>query len=566
MSQRTSSLFSTPAGGVQGTNLLSTLNMQSAASGTPSTPPTPASIGLSPSPVLKTAAEVAEAVAPLVMTRLAMGQETRAALVTQLSFYFQKAGVNNDSALSILLDLSSWPVPSEVSTETNDLSLLTKPVTLMLLHVAGLAALVRANKHYLGPGVNYESLSAWAGALNHPGRYDARGPGSSGTSSDKKMPAFKVPPFKGDTIDGDKFIKQVQKTFKSSGVSQFLDDVEHCQSNLEWSFAFASRILEAISDSSVLEFLDAELEQEKVCATVWGKIQDHLSSSALSRARVRGHWRKLWRLRCDDVSGFLTFYSKVRSIHHKLVQADSKAIKDDDMIRSYFIEAISATELQEESKKFIKDDTRDAFQILEDVHKDYRALETRDHIRDDSTGKPRSILRRAATAKDAAEKPIPRKPPKFPPNTNNKIPVEYYVQIRDWYARAVVPHAKRTEEQTKWLESFKFKETPPNNFRPKPTAHKGGQRDWKRPSYRNASSSRRVRHDSRRSHRRSRSPSTDSDREYRRSRRSRSYRSRSPSRDRDRRSESRSRSPSPRSSRSDKDRARASRRGRVFRG
>jgi len=131
---------------------------------------------------------------------------------------------------------------------------------------------VLESAYFLAPGVTYKFLSNWEKALNHPGRNDARGSGSSTTQGNQqatgKIPSFSVAPFTGDTLGGDVYISQVESIFASHGVSPFLIDMNHRLANPALSGAFASRIRESIAESSILAFIATQLEKETVCALV----------------------------------------------------------------------------------------------------------------------------------------------------------------------------------------------------------------------------------------------------------------------------------------------------------
>ena len=48
------------------------------------------------------------------------------------------------------------------------------------------------------------------------------------SSSDDKLPCFKIPTFEGDTLTGDTFLKKIHDTFKSAGQALYLEDEVHC--------------------------------------------------------------------------------------------------------------------------------------------------------------------------------------------------------------------------------------------------------------------------------------------------------------------------------------------------
>ena len=96
----------------------------------------------------------------------------------------------------------------------------------------------------------------------------------SGTikNTDTKIPAFKVLIFRGDTLDGDEYIRMAKMTFRLNAVSQFLDDPSHCDNSPYWLGAFVSRLRESIKDSDILSFLATELDGENNYARLWTRI------------------------------------------------------------------------------------------------------------------------------------------------------------------------------------------------------------------------------------------------------------------------------------------------------
>jgi hypothetical protein len=163
---------------------------------------------------------------------------------------------------------------------------------------------VLESENFLAPGVTYKSLSDWVKAMNHPGRNDARGSGSSTTQGSQqatgKIPLFSVAPFTGDTLGGDVYISRVEAIFASHEVSPFLVDMNYCLANPAFSGAFASRICDPITESLILGFIATQLEKETVCALFWSKIVTHLTANDLRIGRVLGYWQAFFKLRCED--------------------------------------------------------------------------------------------------------------------------------------------------------------------------------------------------------------------------------------------------------------------------
>ena len=429
----------------------------------PPVPPiTPATIGLSKVAQCASASNVADTIAPFIVEKFSLDEDAAIKLGTQLTFFLEKVGVVNESVLSMMKEKTSWPIPSTMETTSEKLEMITVPVVLLLSEIAGCTEQVLESNYYLAPGVTYKSLFKWTKAMSDPGRYDARGshssttPGSSTSATGAgKMPHFKVDPFSGDALSGDDYVKDVISIFKSNAVPQYLSDATYCSINTSWSGAFASRLRKSVADSSTMGFLATTLEKQDNCAICWSQIQDHLTTSELKVGRVLRLWQDFFKLRCDDKGQFLAFYSSATQIIHKLQAVSSIAIGDDTFLRSFFAKAIDAEELKDEAKLFLKDMTKDPIAILQLVHSDFRAQDTRDQLRDDDIGKSKSILRRA----EAKPKPAVKewRTAKFPANSNNAIPPEIYKQVQQWYYRAAVTEEKRTSEEKTFLKSFVFK-------------------------------------------------------------------------------------------------------------
>ena len=63
-------------------------------------------------------------------------------------------------------------------------------------------------------------------------------------------------------------------------------------------------------------------------------------------------WQQLFGLKCEDKDSFLHFYSRSKSILHKLKKNKSIAVTDDIFLRAYFAKVIEAPELQTEVKSY----------------------------------------------------------------------------------------------------------------------------------------------------------------------------------------------------------------------
>lgn len=145
---------------------------------------------------------------------------------------------------------------------------------------------------------------------------------------------------------------QAMIIIKSNAVSLYLTDSGHCDQNIRWSGAFASRIRASLRISSILRFLTTMLDDEENSAVCWLKIVLHLTSAELKVRRVLQLWQEFFKLRCYDMDTFLSFYSQVKKIHHKLKVSKSVAVEDGNFLRAFFANAINVPDLQEVTKLF----------------------------------------------------------------------------------------------------------------------------------------------------------------------------------------------------------------------
>ena len=278
----------------------------------PSTPLTPAQLGLSDQRSCSTATEVATAVSAIVAGKFSYTVDQTTKLSHQLGIYFAKVGVTNESFLSMMKGKDTWPSATTLATTEEPLELITVPVTLLLSDIAGYTERVLERNVFLTPGVTYKYLSKWIKATNDPGKYDARSSHSSTTH------VIKVDRFEGDALSGYVFVRKVNIVFTSNAVAQFLTDAWHCYNNSAGSGALAARICESIADSSIIGYLASKLQTEDNCAVVWTRIAFHLSREDVMVGRVMSHWQDFFKLRCKDKNDFPGFYSKAKTILHKL--------------------------------------------------------------------------------------------------------------------------------------------------------------------------------------------------------------------------------------------------------
>ena len=263
-----------------------------------------------------------------------------------------------------------------------------------------------------------------------------------------------MPRFDDDAIKGDGFMEQVERAFKSHALQRYLEDETHCQSNPEWSGAFASRLRESLNESTTLRFIATELDDEDNCQRVWCHVTRHLSTVDMRMARALEQWRKLFDLKCESMDTFLAFYSDVREAMKKLEQAESVAIGDEVFMRAFLCKSIDVPELQTHAKEFMTNTSDNCLDIFEKIHRDYRSIESSEALRTNDLSLNRRA-RRAIKFKDVQVDPKgkPAAKPRFPPNTGNLIPHKYYGQFKTWFEEMSKP---KNERDPNFESTFKF--------------------------------------------------------------------------------------------------------------
>ena len=272
-------------------------------------------------------------------------------------------------------------------------------------------------------------------------------------------------------------MEDVRRTFTSYAMTSYIDDESFCSSHITWSGAFASRIRDSLAHNDIMSFIATEEESENNCAKLWQTVVSNLNSSDLTMARTMAHWNLLFGLKCEEKDDFLQFYSKSKSILHKLKRDTSVAVTDDVFLRAYFSKVIEAPELQDEVKKLIKDKTGSYESILELIHQDYRAQETGEALRDHTNSSTVSSRRASKPPPEPEQKSSPSIPRRFPSNEGNLLVPHYYSQFRAWYTHMSVPRHKRTEEDTKWIQSFVFEFKSPRTLAKESSFHPGSNKN-----------------------------------------------------------------------------------------
>jgi len=115
------------------------------------------------------------------------------------------------------------------------MSLLSIPVTLLLSKMESYIVELQEEKPYLSPGFRYRALTTWFAEYNKTSTENLSKCiqiVSCTVKNTEKILAFKVPIFRGDTLDGDKYIQMVKITFRSNATLQFLETSNHCNNSL----------------------------------------------------------------------------------------------------------------------------------------------------------------------------------------------------------------------------------------------------------------------------------------------------------------------------------------------
>ena len=242
-------------------------------SSTPTTPHT----GLSECSTLKDEKSLASIVASLVGERFSFREDKVLQLCAQLEIYFLRSSIIDEKMLSIMTDQNSWPLPRTLPLPAY-VSMITIPVTMCMANIARYTEVALAKGFYMSKSVNSNDLVEFYGASKSESKNRSSSlPPSLPTES--KVPIFKVPEFKGDTLKEDIYECEVVNIFGNNVMASFLTSRSHCNNHPAWSGAFASRLRDSLSHLSVLEYLATELEDDHNCTKVWTKIKLKFSTS-----------------------------------------------------------------------------------------------------------------------------------------------------------------------------------------------------------------------------------------------------------------------------------------------
>ena len=260
--------------------------------------------------VCRSREDTATTVAVIIADWLEFTDRQKADLVAALQLYFGVAGIENDRLLTAMED-TDWP--TDIFKSNMDYPPLTLPVMSCLRRVTNYTSVVMEAGLYVRKNATFADLQTFARRRTNRLVGGAVGSVTEGSSAPSKLPSFEVPRFNEDYKDGQDYLKCIERAFKSNALIKYLTDAEFCESHQAWSSALASRIREALNESSILSFLAAENEEENNCCYMFKALSDHLLTVDLKVAMTFEEWQKFFGLRCDSLDGFLPFYSSVRT-------------------------------------------------------------------------------------------------------------------------------------------------------------------------------------------------------------------------------------------------------------
>ena len=79
--------------------------------------------------------------------------------------------------------------------------------------------------------------------------------------------------------------------------------------------------------------------------------------SEMAMARIMQHWLDFFVLRCTSMDDFPLFYSSVKKVTYKLMEAKSIAVTDDTFLKVFLSGLISCEDLKAESKMLLMEGT-----------------------------------------------------------------------------------------------------------------------------------------------------------------------------------------------------------------
>ena len=148
-----------------------------------------------------------------------------------------------------------FPRPEALGAKPEAVSMINNAMILYLQAVSAFVKTVRNDDLYISPSTTYDQLAIYNAKYHNSGG-SSKTPQStvvvSKSERSDKIPAFSIPKFTGDRMDGKSWIDSVERKFRGSGAINYLADGEYCDDNDEISSALTSRLLDSIAESDIL--------------------------------------------------------------------------------------------------------------------------------------------------------------------------------------------------------------------------------------------------------------------------------------------------------------------------
>ena len=419
--------------------------------------------GLSGTQYCTTPARLAKVIGSIVANSFKFADTELKALQTQFCTYFRLIGWMTEDIVAAHAG-KVLPAPDDLTDKVKTVDMIHPGIIMQLTFISTFLSTVRKYDSFLTKSTKLDQLAVFHRNNLSVAKPPAVTNETKATRTDK-VPVFSLPKFTGERLDGEEWIKGVVRKFKGNGVFEYLTSSNKCDNNLNWSEAFASRLLDSIVSSDILNYITTELDDEGNCCDVWNTICDKLQSSDLDLARVLKHWQAFFQLRCTTLDAFPKFYSDVRAVTTKLHNAKSIAVGDDSFVKAFLSSVLDVEDLAQGAKEFLKQGNKKYNEIMDDIQIDYNTIDSTVMMR--NSGQPtKSQLRRAknndvppVAGTGFKSQPQQGGSIKLPPNTGNLIPNAYYLQLKGWYEASRVPVKDRSEAQINYLSAFKWKHT-----------------------------------------------------------------------------------------------------------
>ena len=157
-----------------------------------------------------------------------------------------------------------WPPPQTIATLTQKMNIISIIVTPLLSNIVSYTVALQEEELYLSPGIGYRALTTWFAEYKKTSMENLKKfsqiDSATVNNTEKKIPAFVVPIFRGNTFYRNEYIRMVKTIFRSNAMLQFLEDPNYCGNSSYCSGIFASRLCESIKESDILSFLAMELD------------------------------------------------------------------------------------------------------------------------------------------------------------------------------------------------------------------------------------------------------------------------------------------------------------------